>query len=65
MASCATVAAGLLCLLAADLTRSRGMGPFAVVGVLCALLAMLTLLPALLVLLVLLGRRAFRPLVPA
>ncbi|WP_371632598.1 MMPL family transporter [Streptomyces sp. NBC_01259] len=62
VASSATVAAGLLCLLAADLTSSRGMGPIAAVGVLCALLAMLTLLPALLVLL---GRRVFWPLVPA
>ncbi|MEV0784208.1 MMPL family transporter [Streptomyces sp. NPDC050423] len=62
VASSATVAAGLLCLLAADLTSSRGMGPIAAVGVLCALLAMLTLLPALLVLR---GRRVFWPLVPA
>ncbi|MFI6860657.1 MMPL family transporter [Streptomyces sp. NPDC050421] len=61
VASSATVAAGLLCLLAADLTSSRGMGPIAAVGVLCALLAMLTLLPAVLVLL---GRRVFWPLVP-
>ncbi|WP_392670376.1 MMPL family transporter [Streptomyces sp. LN785] len=61
LASSGTVAAGLLCLLAADLTSSRGMGPVAAVGVLCALLAMTTLLPALLVLL---GRRLFWPLVP-
>jgi len=61
LASSGTVAAGLLCLLAADLTSSRGMGPLAAVGVLCALLAMLTLLPAVLVLL---GRRVFWPLVP-
>ncbi|MFB7010858.1 MULTISPECIES: MMPL family transporter [unclassified Streptomyces] len=61
VASSGTVAAGLLCLLAADLTSSRGMGPIAAVGVLCALLAMTTLLPALLVLL---GRRLFWPLVP-
>ncbi|WP_455356374.1 MMPL family transporter [Streptomyces sp. SYSU K217416] len=62
LASSSTVAAGLLCLLAADLNSSRGMGPIAAVGVLCALLAMTTLLPALLVLL---GRRVFWPLVPA
>ncbi|MFF1838059.1 MMPL family transporter [Streptomyces sp. NPDC058231] len=62
LASSGTVAAGLLCLLAADLTSSRGMGPVAAVGVLCALLAMTTLLPALLVLF---GRRLFWPLVPA
>ncbi|UUU34013.1 MMPL family transporter [Streptomyces sp. CA-210063] len=62
LASSGTVAAGLLCLLAADLNSSRGMGPLGTVGVLCALLAMITLLPAILVLL---GRRVFWPLVPA
>ncbi|TPQ15878.1 MMPL family transporter [Streptomyces sporangiiformans] len=62
LASSGTVAAGLLCLLAADLNSSRGMGPLGTVGVLCALMAMLTLLPAILVLL---GRRVFWPLVPA
>ncbi|MET8470824.1 MMPL family transporter [Streptomyces sp. NPDC004856] len=62
LASSATVAAGLLCLLAADLNSSRGMGPLGADGVLCALVAMLTLLPAVLVLL---GRRVFWPLVPA
>ncbi|MFE2427215.1 MMPL family transporter [Streptomyces sp. NPDC059373] len=62
LASSGTVAAGLLCLLAADLNSSRGMGPIAAVGVLSALAAMITLLPALLVLL---GRRVFWPLVPA
>ncbi|WP_392967710.1 MMPL family transporter [Streptomyces sp. LN245] len=61
LASSGTVAAGLLCLLAADLNSSRGMGPTGTVGVLCALVAMLTLLPAVLVLL---GRRVFWPLVP-
>ncbi|MDT9701584.1 MMPL family transporter [Streptomyces sp. P17] len=61
LASSGTVAAGLLCLLAADLNSSRAMGPFGTVGVLCALLAMLTLLP---VVLVLLGRRVFWPLIP-
>ncbi|WP_203688898.1 MMPL family transporter [Streptomyces sp. SID12488] len=62
LASSGTVAAGLLCLLAADLNSSRSMGPLGAVGVLCALVAMLTLLPAILVLL---GRRVFWPLVPA
>ncbi|MGW7274949.1 MMPL family transporter [Streptomyces sp. NPDC054864] len=62
LASSGTVAAGLLCLLAADLNSSRGMGPLGTAGVLCALAAMLTLLPAVLVLL---GRRVFWPLVPA
>ncbi|MBC2906366.1 MMPL family transporter [Streptomyces cupreus] len=61
LASSGTVAAGLLCLLAADLNSSRGMGPLGTVGVLCALVAMLTLLPAVLVLL---GRRVFWPLIP-
>ncbi|QKW06387.1 MMPL family transporter [Streptomyces sp. NA04227] len=61
LASSGTVAAGLLCLLAADLNSSRGMGPLGTVGVLCALAAMLTLLPAILVLL---GRRVFWPIVP-
>lgn len=61
LASSGTVAAGLLCLLAADLNSSRGMGPLGTVGVLCALVAMLTLLPAVLVLL---GRRVFWPIVP-
>jgi RND superfamily putative drug exporter len=62
LASSGTVAAGLLCLLVADLNSNRGMGPLGTVGVLCALVAMLTLLPAILVLL---GRRVFWPLVPA
>ncbi|MGI5454700.1 MMPL family transporter [Streptomyces sp. CA-249302] len=62
LASSGTVAAGLLCLLAADLNSSRGMGPVGMVGVLAALVAMTTLLPALLVLL---GRRVFWPLIPA
>ncbi|SDK61101.1 MMPL family transporter [Streptomyces indicus] len=62
LASSGTVAAGMLCLLAADLNSSSGMGPTAAVGVLCALVAMTTLLPALLVLL---GRRVFWPLIPA
>ncbi|MFI7415495.1 MMPL family transporter [Streptomyces sp. NPDC049627] len=61
LASSGTVAVGLLCLLAADLNSSRGMGPLGTVGVLCALAAMLVLLPAILVLL---GRRVFWPLVP-
>ncbi|NGO75134.1 MMPL family transporter [Streptomyces sp. YC504] len=62
LASSGTVAAGMLCLLAADLNSSSGMGPTAAVGVLCALVTMTTLLPALLVLL---GRRVFWPLIPA
>lgn len=62
LASSGTVAAGLLCLLAADLNSSSGMGPVGMAGVLSALVAMTTLLPAVLVLL---GRRVFWPLIPA
>ncbi|CAL9446660.1 Apo-petrobactin exporter [Streptomyces sp. enrichment culture] len=62
LASSGTVAAGLLCLLAADLNSSSGMGPVGMAGVLAALVAMTTLLPAVLVLL---GRRVFWPLIPA
>ncbi|WP_217239882.1 MMPL family transporter [Streptomyces sp. AC555_RSS877] len=62
LASSGTVAAGLLCLLAADLNSSSGMGPVGMVGVLAALVAMTTLLPAVLVLF---GRRIFWPLIPA
>jgi RND superfamily putative drug exporter len=62
VASSGTVAAGLLCLLAADLNSASGLGPVGAVGVVCSLAAMLTLLPAVLVLL---GRRVFWPLVPA
>lgn len=61
LASAGTVTAGLLCLLAADLNSTRGLGPVGAAGLLCALLAMLTLLPAVLVLL---GRRVFWPFVP-
>ncbi|MFT2014834.1 MMPL family transporter [Streptomyces sp. 796.1] len=62
LASSGTVAAGLLCLLAADLSSSKGLGPVGAAGVVCALAAMMTLLPAILVLL---GRRVFWPLIPA
>ncbi|GIG92085.1 MMPL family transporter [Plantactinospora endophytica] len=61
VASAATVMAGLLCLLAADLNSTRGLGPVGAAGIACALLAMLTLFPALLVVL---GRRVFWPAVP-
>ncbi|MDT0322979.1 MMPL family transporter [Streptomyces millisiae] len=62
LASAGTVAAGLVCLLAADLNSSSGLGPVGAVGVLLALAVMLTLLPALLVVC---GRRVFWPLIPA
>lgn len=61
LASGATVALGLLCLLASDLTSNRSLGPVSAVGVICALAAMITLLPALLVVC---GRWLFWPLVP-
>ena len=61
LASAATVAAGLLCLLAADLNSNRGLGPVGAAGIVCAFLAMTTLLPALLIVL---GRWIFWPFVP-
>ncbi|WKD37163.1 MMPL family transporter [Streptomyces xanthophaeus] len=61
IASGATVALGMLCLLAAELNSNSTLGPVAVVGVACALLAMMTLLPALLVIC---GRWIFWPVVP-
>ncbi|MGK5684067.1 MMPL family transporter [Actinoplanes sp. URMC 104] len=61
VASAATVIAGLLCLLVADLNSIRGLGPIGAAGILCALVAMLTLFPAVLVVL---GRRIFWPAIP-
>jgi RND superfamily putative drug exporter len=61
VASAATVAAGLLCLLVAEMNSTAGLGPVAAAGVICALAAMTTLLPALLVIF---GRWVFWPLVP-
>jgi RND superfamily putative drug exporter len=61
IASAATVAVGLLCLLLADMNSTAGMGPVAAAGVLTALAAMTTLLPALLVIF---GRWLFWPLIP-
>ncbi|MDG4820783.1 MMPL family transporter [Asanoa sp. WMMD1127] len=61
IASAATVAVGLLCLLAADLSSNRGLGPVGAIGVVTALIAMLTLLP---VLLLIFGRGLFWPFVP-
>ncbi|MEV6237837.1 MMPL family transporter [Lentzea sp. NPDC051838] len=61
IASAATVIAGLLCLLVADLNSTSGLGPIGAAGILCALVAMLTLFPALLVVL---GRRIFWPAIP-
>ncbi|MEU0558696.1 MMPL family transporter [Dactylosporangium sp. NPDC006015] len=60
-ASAATVAIGLLCLLAADLPATHGLGPVGAVAVVATLCAMTTLLPAVLVLF---GRWVFWPFVP-
>jgi RND superfamily putative drug exporter len=49
IASAATVVAGMLCLLGADMNSTRGLGPVAAIGIMVALSAMTTLLPALLV----------------
>ena len=62
LASAATVVIGLLCLLAADLNPTRGLGPVGAVGIVAGLIAMLTLLPAILVVF---GRRLFWPFVPS
>jgi RND superfamily putative drug exporter len=61
LASAATVAVGLLCLMVAEMNSTAGLGPVAAAGVICALAAMTTLLPALLVIF---GRWVFWPLVP-
>ncbi|MEO3826660.1 MMPL family transporter [Actinomadura sp. B10D3] len=61
IASAATVAVGLLCLLLAEMNSTSGMGPVAAAGVITALAAMTTLLPALLVIF---GRWLFWPLIP-
>ena len=50
-ASAATVALGLLALLASDLTNNRALGPVGAIGIGCAVLATLTFLPAALALL--------------
>ena len=61
-ASAATVAAALLCLLAAKSASLHGLGPIGALAVVSALLAETTFLPALLLLL---GRAAFWPRIPA
>lgn len=62
IASAATVAISLLCLLLAALNSTKGLGPVCAVGVGVGLLAMITLLPALLVIF---GRWIFWPVRPA
>ena len=61
IASGATVALGMLCLLVAQMSSTSGLGPVAAIGIVVALLVMLTLLPALLVAC---GRWVFWPRVP-
>ncbi|MFI2378760.1 MMPL family transporter [Streptomyces sp. NPDC018964] len=60
-ASAATVALGLLALLASDLTNNRALGPVGAIGIVCAVLSTLTFLPAVLALL---GRTAYWPARP-
>jgi RND superfamily putative drug exporter len=61
LASAATVAIGMLCLTAAEMNSTSGLGPVSAIGVLVALLAMVTLLPALLTIF---GRWIFWPVRP-
>ncbi|MDJ0346890.1 MMPL family transporter [Streptomyces sp. H10-C2] len=61
LASASTVAVSMLCLMAADMNSTSGLGPVAAIGIVIALLAMLTLFPALLVIV---GRWVFWPAVP-
>ncbi|MFC4063276.1 MMPL family transporter [Planomonospora corallina] len=61
VASAATVVAGLLCLMAAELNSTKGLGPVSAVGVACAMAAMMTLLPAVMVIA---GRWVFWPVIP-
>nr|CAA9331511.1 MAG: putative membrane protein [uncultured Nocardioidaceae bacterium] len=61
IASAGTVVLGMLCLLAAQMNSTQGLGPVAAIGVAVGVLAMLTLLPALLVIV---GRWIFWPVRP-
>lgn len=58
LASSATVALGMMCLLAAELNSTKGLGPVLAVGIVVTFLVMTTLLPALLVIV---GRWIFWP----
>ena len=60
-ASAMTVILALLCVLAAEVNSTRGLGPISAIGVALAMLATLTLLPSLLLIV---GRRAFWPFIP-
>jgi putative drug exporter of the RND superfamily len=61
IASAATVAVGMICLLFAETNSTRGLGPVAAIGVVVGLAVMLTLLPAMLVTV---GRWIFWPVRP-
>jgi RND superfamily putative drug exporter len=61
IASAGTVVVGMLCLLAAEMNSTQGLGPVAAIGVAVGLFAMITLLPALLVIC---GRWVFWPVRP-
>jgi len=61
IASAATVAIGMLCLVIAKMNATNGLGPVAAIGIAVGLLAMITLLPALLVIF---GRWLFWPVRP-
>lgn len=62
IASGATVIAGMLCLLVATMSSTKGLGPVSAIGIAVGLLVMLTLLPALLVVC---GRWVFWPVRPS
>ena len=61
VASGSTVTLGLLVLLLAQLSNSRGLGPVGAIGIVASMITVLTLLPALLVLF---GRWIFWPKIP-
>ncbi|TQN43134.1 RND superfamily putative drug exporter [Blastococcus colisei] len=62
LASGSTVILGMLCLIAATMNSTRGLGPVAAIGVGVSLAVLMTLLPALLVIC---GRWVFWPVRPA
>ncbi len=62
LASAATVALGMLCLLFAEMNSTSGLGPVAAIGISVTFVVMVTLLPALLVIA---GRWIFWPRRPA
>jgi putative drug exporter of the RND superfamily len=61
IASAATVAVGMICLMVAKTNSTKGLGPVAAIGIVVGLAVMLTLLPALLVTV---GRWVFWPVRP-